>query len=211
MRMSSPSFTRDEVILALDVLYSAGEKTISADSREIQDLSLLLNRLPIHPVENRRLDFRNKTGIARQINLYRSSCNAGKRDPNVGIKFFEVAFEFKDHYDELHSIAEAIRKNEPYYSLCFGNPIEDNCFPEGALLGRLHRVIELRDEPRVPLHDCCEVCNLKPTLYYQPCGPILQQHLLIPPTQIDGKKKYGADSFITICPNCHEVLHHYRP
>ena len=50
--MASASFTRDEVILALDVFYSSPKGRVTADSDEIKELSLLLNRLPIHPVEN---------------------------------------------------------------------------------------------------------------------------------------------------------------
>lgn len=46
--MASASFTRDEVILALDVLYSSEQEKVSADSAEMADLSALLNRLPIH-------------------------------------------------------------------------------------------------------------------------------------------------------------------
>lgn len=48
--MASASFTPDEVILALDVFYSSPKGRVIADSDEIQELSLLLNRLSIHPV-----------------------------------------------------------------------------------------------------------------------------------------------------------------
>ena len=73
--MSSIAFTRDEVILALDVLYSAGGQRVSADSEEIVGLSALLNRLPIHPTENRSADFRNARGVTGQLMRFRSSCN----------------------------------------------------------------------------------------------------------------------------------------
>ena len=209
--MLDRSFSRDEVILALDVLYSTENGKVAADSREMRELSALLNRLPIHPVENRRSDFRTAHGIATQLERFGRSLNSGINKDNIGPLFFQIASEYENKHDELHLIAEAIRKNEPFYSLQFGNPIEGDCFPEGTLLEHLHRIIELRDGSRAFLRDCCEVCALKPTLYYQPCGPILQQHLLIPPTQLDGQRKYGAGSFITVCPNCHEALHSYRP
>jgi len=28
---------------------------------------------------------------------------------------------------------------------------------------------------------------------------------------VNGKKKYGPESFITVCPTCHAVLHRIRP
>lgn len=209
--MLKASFTRDEVILALDVLYFSENGRVSADSAEIKELSLLLNRLPIHPLENRRADFRNATGIARQIMLYRSSCNVGKRDPHVGIQFFTVAFEYEDRMAELHSIAKAIRRNEAAFVSQFGAPLEDDGFPEGILLGHLHRIIERRDGAKLVMKDYCEVCNSRPTLCYRNSGQLLQNHLVVAPTLMDYSKKYRADSFLTVCPTCHAALHRYRP
>ena len=93
--MASASFTRDEVILALDVFYSSPKGRVTADSDEIKELSLLLNRLPIHPVENRRADFRSPAGITTQLIRFRSSCISGKKGQNVGELFFHVAFEYE--------------------------------------------------------------------------------------------------------------------
>lgn len=209
--MASASFTRDEVILALDVLYSSEKGRVYADSEEMADLSALLNRLPIHPVENRRDDFRNTTGITRQINLLRTSLNTGNRITHLGAMFIEIAVEFDGRHDELHKIAEAIRRNERYFSTGYGSGGEDIGFPEGILLGHLHRVIEKRDGAKHQLEDHCEVCKLKPELYYQPCGGLLQAHLLVLPVELDGKKKYSAGQFITVCPTCHAALHRIRP
>lgn len=209
--MASASFTRDEVILALDVFYSSPKGRVTADSDEIKGLSLLLNHLPIHPVENRRADFRNSAGIARQIMLYRSSCNTGKRDPNVGALFFDVAFEYENKVDELHSIAKAIRRNKEVFVSLFGSPLEDDGFPEGVLLGHLHNIIEQRDGAKLAIKDHCEVCNSKPALCYRNAGQLLQNHLVVAPTLMDYSKKYRANSFLTVCPTCHAALHRYRP
>lgn len=209
--MANMNFTRDEVILALDVLYSAEKGRVYANSKEMEDLSALLNRLPIHPVENRREDFRTPNGVTKQINLLRTAMKTGNRSSNLGIKFIEVAMEFDNRHDELHKIAQAIRKNENNFSLEYGSGIEDLGFPEGMLLGHLYHSVEMRDGAKVPLADHCEICNMKPELYYQPCGTLLQPHLLVGPTEVDGKKKYGTDEFITVCPTCHAVIHRIRP
>lgn len=119
--MSSFRFSRDEVILALDVLYSSKHERISADSDDIKDLSALLNRLPIHPNENRRSDFRTTTGITKQIKIFQSNLRTGNRDNYVGAMFFNIASEFENRHDELHEIAQAIRRNEKYFMMEFGD------------------------------------------------------------------------------------------
>ena len=113
--MANASFTRDEVILALDVLYFSEVPHPTVQTKVMQELSALLNRLPIHPLESRDERFRNPTGVARQINLFRASKKSRKRDPNVGTRFYEIDAEFDGRKGELHSIATAIRRNERLY------------------------------------------------------------------------------------------------
>ena len=209
--MSNASFTRDEVILALDALYSSENEHLNADSKEMAELSALLKRLPIHPFENRRKDFRTPTGIAAQLHRFQRAIITGVNKKNVGLSFFEINYEFENRHTELHNIASAIRRNEKYYVTGFGNSLEDYGFPEGTLLGHLHRIIEARDGAKVEIADHCEICHMKPKLYYQPCGTFLQSHFLIAPEEMDGKKKYGAECFATVCPTCHAVLHRFRP
>ena len=60
--MAGSGFTRDEVILALDLLYSSEDGRISPNSKEMKGLSALLNRLPIHPVKNDGMFF-----VMRQV------------------------------------------------------------------------------------------------------------------------------------------------
>lgn len=209
--MASASFTRDEVILALDVLYSSENGKVSADFAEIKELNLLLKRLPIHPLENRRADFRSPTGITAQLMRFRSSCLSGINGQNVGGLFFRVAFEYENRVNELHSIAKAIRNNKEVFVCLFGSPLEENGFPEGILLGHLHNIIEQRDGAKLAIKDHCEVCNSRPALCYRNAGQLLQNHLIVAPTLMNYSKKYRADSFLTVCPTCHAALHRYRP
>ena len=61
--MANTSFTRDEAILALDVLYFADRLRLNKESHEIIELSELLNELPIIPISARGVIFRNSNGI----------------------------------------------------------------------------------------------------------------------------------------------------
>ncbi|MCD7847860.1 MAG: hypothetical protein LUG49_07560 [Oscillospiraceae bacterium] len=209
--MASLSFTRDEVILALDVLFSSGNKRVNADSPEMIELSRLLNRLPIHLKQQYGDSFRTNCGIAQQLNSFMRSKEKGCKVQNVGAMFYEVASEFDGRESELHQIAEAIRRNEEAYSSLFGSTPEGGRFPEEVLLEHLHRLIETRDGGKLPVKERCDVCGINLIQYYRPCGQILVNHLIVSPTEMDFEKKYRADDFITVCPTCHDVLHRFRP
>lgn len=210
--MANAGFTRDEVILALDVLYSADGKKLSPRSEAIAALSELLNQLPIHPANKRPDNFRNCKGVYLQINRFNRGFLGDEKPWHVGTLFFQVASEFANNQDELHHIAQAIRRNLSYFNqLSFGGALEQDGFPEGALLGHLHRLLELRDGQKIPLEERCAICQLEPEMIYKPCGSLLQNHLIVPPADMDGGKKYGTDQFMTVCPNCHAALHRFRP
>ena len=211
--MANTSFTRDEAILALDVLHFADKLRLNKESHEIAELSELLNELPIIPLSARRENFRSKGGVNGQLSKFRSSYNKGKKDPDVGTIFYEVADEFDGRKDELHKIARAIRKNcEFFKTATFGSELEGEDFPEGALLYHLHRVLETRDGRKIVRTENCEICHLNLSEIYKPTlGNFLQCHLTVPITELNSSKHYAADDFITVCPNCHTVLHRNRP
>ena len=210
--MANASFTRDEVILTLDVLYSSENDKLSPSSKIIAELSDTLRKLPIHPEGKRPENFRNCVGISHQIERFRKGYSESSDVWNVGSTFYQVATEYKGRHDALHETALAIRRNIPYYSIIsFGAMLESDGFPEGALLAHLHRIIEKRDGQKVPLSDRCDVCQLQPEKIYNQCGFLLEHHLIVPPVAMNGKKTYSKEDFITVCPNCHAALHRHRP
>lgn len=211
--MSNAPFTRDEVILALDTLYSSGKERLSPDDDIIQELSILLNNLPVVHNARRNINFRNQHGITQQINGFARTYPIGKKDQNVGTIFYQIADEYFDRKDELHAIAETVRRNREFFqSAQFGDIVEAGSFPEGALISHLHRYLEARDSCRAVLSPVCEVCRLDLGQVYKNFdGGFTQAHLLVPLTQLDAAKKYSGSDFITVCPNCHAVLHKLRP
>lgn len=211
--MANASFTRDEVILTLDTLYSAGDGPLTQNSQAIIELCRLLQKLPIHPAEKRPPNFRNTVGVSDQIRSFRSEIRGeGRPRWGVGKNFFEVASEYENRHEELHAIAEAIRRNRAFFqSSTFGQPEEVDGFPEGALLSHLHRMVEIRDGEKLDKGNRCAICQLSVDGAYQGCNNILEQHLLVPVTEIDAEQHYEESDFIVVCPNCHAALHRYRP
>ena len=109
--MPNAKFTRDEVILALDVLFFSGEKHLGPDCSAIKDLCSLLQSLPIYSEESRPAVFRNESGVSKQIYSFTQSLKANRKDPNVGAEFYSVYGEFCECLQEIHEIANAIRRN----------------------------------------------------------------------------------------------------
>lgn len=210
--MGNASFTRDEVILALDILYAGDRNSFSPTSKNVIELSDLLKRLPVHPLEKKkRITFRSPTGISRQVNLFVRCCKLGEKHPNVGKMFFEVAFDYEDDHQAIHNIAAAIRRNEKAYTTLFGNVAENIGFPEGVLLGHLHRIIETKANAAYPKDTACGICGLRPSIQYSGEFNLLELHLMIPPEELDSDEKYDVTQYITVCPTCHSALHRYRP
>jgi 5-methylcytosine-specific restriction protein A len=144
VRIIRARWTRDEVILGLDVLYSEGNKYLSASDPAIIELSELLNRLPIIPKQYRNDTFRNRFGISSQLSRFMWSLQNNKH-ANIGIMFFTVYEEYIGRSDELHYIAQVIRRCESVLSdMNFGAEIENDGFPEGAILSHIHRNWERR-------------------------------------------------------------------
>lgn len=209
--MANVAFTRDEAILTLDVLYNSGTPRLNSTSEQIAELSALLQKLPIYSYSFHGEPFRNETGISRQVYLFKSSLRTGVKDPNVGKLFFTVAFEYENKLDELHEVAQSIRRNLKYFDAEFGAAAETDGFPEGALLGHLHRLIESKYGDAIPTANKCSICEIEPDRLYKGCSGLLKNHLTVSPTQMDGGVKYSFESFITVCPNCHAALHRHRP
>ena len=209
------SWTRDEIILGLDVLFSQNCQQIYKSNPALIELSELLNRLPIIPQGDRYKAFRNPVGVSSMLRNFYSGLNKPKQKFMVGNMFFTVYNEYKDNLDELHRIAEAIRRCETAsLSIQFGETSEAYGFPEGSILSHIHRIIERKytDKCRDTLTEC-EVCGLQPTGIYVGIskGSILSKHFLVPPSELNPEAKQNAADFITVCPNCHQALHIIRP
>jgi 5-methylcytosine-specific restriction protein A len=195
-------------------LYSEEIKSLSESHPAIIDLSEILNRLPIVPKQHRSEKFRNAAGVSSQLSRFQWSLKHNKH-ANIGMLFFKVYDEYRYRMDELHNIAQTIRRCESVLNeMNFGADIEAEGFPEGAILSHLHRNWEKQyGKKHIEKVFECEICCIRPQHIYVggESIPFLEAHLLAPLTEYGPNVTFNRDDFIAVCPNCHRVLHQTRP
>lgn len=155
------SWTRNEIILGLDVLYSCDSRHMNPTNPELVELSKQRDQLPIIPANRRYLAFRNSVGVSNMLRNFWNEVHAVSSVFFVGSQFHVINVEFRSDNARLHSIAEAIRRNASALDqISFGDPAEEYGFPEGAILAHLHHIIEEQLSRRYPVHSECEICGI---------------------------------------------------
>jgi 5-methylcytosine-specific restriction protein A len=61
---TNPAWDREEVILACDLVVDNGWRELRTNDPKVHELSDLLRRLPIHPVESRAENFRSPDSVS---------------------------------------------------------------------------------------------------------------------------------------------------
>jgi 5-methylcytosine-specific restriction protein A len=208
-------WTRDEVILALDLLLNSEDKNFSMNDERIIELSELLSKLPIIPLKNRNKYFRNTAGVRRQILTFYYSLKKKQKASHVGIEFYNAYIDYKKDKMNLNKTADAIKRCMHLADeIKFADKSEMEGFREGALLAHLHRYFERshsRHSKGKKSGSCCSICGLKAEHIYTLCDGFLQFHLLIPPEEYREGMVFTGSDFMEVCPNCHRVLHQKRP
>ena len=70
MAPRNPPWTRDELILTLDMYFQQGPSHISASHPTVTSLSESLNRLPVHSVRPDAERFRNANGVYMKLSNF---------------------------------------------------------------------------------------------------------------------------------------------
>ncbi len=138
----NPKWSRDELILALNLYLSEGRKQLDASHPKVIELSQLLNKLPIHTRELRETEFRNSNGVSMKLGNF---LGIDPEYPGVGLSRGsklekEIWDEFAKSPYKLTRVAQSIRhlyKNLKEPDVIYETM--DDEFLEGRLLTRLHQ------------------------------------------------------------------------
>jgi 5-methylcytosine-specific restriction protein A len=225
-RATNPNWTRDELILALDLYFRVNPRRVTDDDPEILALSRLLNQLPTHAERSDSEDFRNANGVRMKLS------NFLRFDPSyagVGLSRGshlekEVWDEFANDSAKLESTARAIASAGaelallPKLLLAEEPEVEEAI--EGQLLTRLHRFRERdaklvrRKKQQALAIGClkCEVCDFDFWAFYGALGEgFIECHHTLALSSLLSERKTRLDDLALVCANCHRMLHRSRP
>ena len=223
----NPPWTRDELILALDLYFKVNPLHTSENNPYIKSLSVLLNKLPAqgHAVDAKV--YRNPNGV------YMKLCNYLRLDPSYkgkglsrGGQLEEAIWrEFADNHERLEQTAHAIRMGaaeirptDPDVGIV---EAEDEEFAEGRILTTLHKRRErnplvvskkkaavIKDHGRLE----CEVCGFDFAVKYGQLGlGFTECHHKMPLAKLSAGQKTKITDLAVVCANCHRIIHRSRP
>jgi 5-methylcytosine-specific restriction protein A len=225
MATRNPSWQRDELILALDLYFRYKPSTISQTHPEVVSLSKLLNALPVHTDRPDRERYRNPSGV------YMKLCNFLALDPSYHGKGLErggrleqaIWNEFAGDKERLAVVSAAIKEGYrmPPASLGAVADDEEEEFPEGRILYRLHRARErsaalvrqakiraLKRDGRVS----CVACGFDFGKSYGKLGEgYIECHHARPLSSLMAERRSRVEDVVLVCSNCHRMIHRRRP
>lgn len=219
--MRAPNWEREEIILALQLYFSAGGALDDTDPR-VAELSGLLNRLTIHPPEHRPSTFRNANGVSMKLmNIERlDPVYEGKGLSAGGRLEEELWIEFTNDRSRLSALADLIRDSADSPPAVEVDEIEAAEYAESKYLFRIHRTRE-RSQSLVKRKKqkawaegrlFCEVCGLKPLELYGEDGPrALECHHVVPLNALRDESKTRLADLALVCASCHRVIHASNP
>jgi 5-methylcytosine-specific restriction enzyme A len=217
-------WTRDEVILAMDLYFRHQKLPSSEKHPAIEELSTLIRALPIHPGRHFDPTFRNPNGVYLKITNLRALHVPGTGMKSVSKVDREVWEEFKDDLPRLRMLTEAIRAGhaaevvkEPT------DPDQDEGeFPEGRIAYRMHKhrernatlVRRKKEQARSASNGklACEACAFDFKVRYGDLGAdFIECHHTIPISSLPAGAKTRLEDVALVCSNCHRMLHRRKP
>lgn len=225
--MKNPPWTRDEHLLALDFYIKYNPRIPGKESKEVAQLSALLNALQVK-LGGEKLDtFRNTAGV------YMKLMNFRRFDPSYsgsglanGNKDEEVVW---NHYAsqpaELSRLAahisQFIASSDEVAEAIPPLGIDEEEGNEGQLLSRVHRYRE-RDRSLVQKKKQkflllnpkiqCEACGFDFEQTYGDRGAnFIECHHTKPVSELEANGKTKVSDLILLCSNCHRMIHRRKP
>lgn len=223
--MRNPPWTRDELILALDLYMKRRSNLPSHGSVEVSDLSTLLNKMAESLGKPAATTYRNTNGVYMKLMNFRRLdplyLESGKKGLARGNKDEQVVWDiFSSNTSQLALVSNAIRKASSYKDLARLEDDETYEAPEGRILTRMHRYRE-RDSELVKKAKqaaqkkhgrlACEACGFDFKETYGVRGEgFIEVHHTKPLHTVAEDHKTSVSDLALLCANCHRIVHATR-
>jgi len=222
--MKNPPWTRDEHLLALDFYLSHAPSIPAKDSREVLELSGVLNQLHSYLEHEKNENFRNANGVYMKLMNFRrldpayagvGLANGNKDEQIVWDLYAEKRNELSQIASKIKAVAGNQREALPVI------PPDEEEGNEGQILSRVHRFRErdrtlvakkkskfLQDHARV----FCEACGFDFENKYGERGKdFIECHHTRPVSEIGLGEVTRLTDLILLCSNCHRMIHRQKP
>ncbi|MDW9635469.1 helix-turn-helix domain-containing protein [Sinorhizobium meliloti] len=225
----NPPWTRDELILALDLYMTNPASPPSKRGAEVEGLSDTLNQLARWMGVDAGNSFRNSNGVYMKMMNFRrfdsTFASQGKVGLSRGGQLEEVVWaEFARDVQHLRDVAEAITAavrlplEEPFTT---NDDIEVVEAEEGRVLTRLHRTRErsrklVEERKRMAVQQGhgirCEVCEFDFGATYGERGlDYIEVHHTRPLHTLPETNTTKLEDLALLCANCHRMVHARTP
>ncbi len=227
-RMRSPAWTEDELVLAGALVVKNGWRELRTNDLRVQELSELLQSLPIHSAEARALPgFRSPDSVSRKTTDFatnRPGYAGGATRCGKPTLLMIDAFIAREAamLQAAQDIEDGIASGELY--LIPPQPDEEDengvTAVEGRLLARWALARERNPKLRAKkiqqarrAHGAlrCEVCDFDFARAYGNLGDGYIEVHHITPLHVAGAAETSLDGLACLCANCHRMCHRNRP
>jgi 5-methylcytosine-specific restriction protein A len=214
----------EEIVLACDLVMQNDWRSLDHEDTRVVDLSDLLQRMTVHPLEKRLPEFRNPNGVAQKTRNIAQHHPAYTGSPSNGNALDGKVMErFLIEPDVMHAMAESIRASEAH-----GEPpdlprevgYENESEMEGRYLLRWHAYRERNRSLRAKKIKSvlagggsltCEVCEFNFAKKYGERGQGYIECHHVEPLHVGGEKARSLDELALLCSNCHRMIHTKPP
>ncbi len=224
----NPDWSRDELILALELYLRHRKRLPDTHSKEVADLSALLNAIGAE-ISGKRESFRNANGVYMKLANFRaidpSYTSQGRKGLQRGGKGdSDVWVEFADNPGRLSAVADAIRTavaDGEVAALPEVNADEMMDAPEGRLLTRVHlsrernrKLVAKRKELAIRTTGklLCDACGFDFSAIYGERGTgFIEAHHLNAVHTLQAGSRTRVQDLALVCANCHRMIHAKQP
>jgi 5-methylcytosine-specific restriction enzyme A len=228
----NPPWSRDELILALNLYVRSAGRSLSKDSPEVVALSDSLNALHKAIGTRGSQSLRNPVGVAMELAHFHQFDPVRKGKGQTGLKrgnrlAKEVWDEFHTDFERLQTIATAILASiRQASSSDFGEAAEallseSEEAPEGRILTVTHlkrercrKLVRLKKEQvkKATGRLACEACGFEYLSRYGEHGrDFIECHHTKPVEALAEGEKTHLRDLALLCANCHRMVHARRP